>query len=350
VTDEKTERMRQALLRWYDRTKRDLPWRRARDPYAIWIAETMLQQTQVKTVLPYYRRFLKAFPSVAALARARRERVLALWSGLGYYRRAVNLKRAARTIVNVHDGKLPRDFAALRALPGVGPYTAGALMSIAFGAPYPALDGNARRVLTRWLGIRDEKTLQRAALGLVAGPRPGDFNQALMDLGATICRARAPDCASCPVRRACRARRSGGDYRAFPRRKAAARKIDWPLAAIARGGTILLRRRPRAGLLGGLWEIPGGERRKNESLRSTLRRELDGLAAPVRLQSVAGVVRHSITDRRIRAPVYRCSVARPDAFPDARPPAGWRWFRFRSLDRYPLSSLSLKAARLVAEP
>jgi A/G-specific adenine glycosylase len=349
VTDDKTERVQQALLRWYDRAKRDLPWRRARDPYAIWIAETMLQQTQVKTVLPYYRRFLRAFPAVEALARARRERVLALWSGLGYYRRALNLKKAARKIARAHGGKIPRDFAALRDLPGIGPYTAGALMSIAFGEPYPALDANARRVLARLFAVEGEKDLSRVATRLAAGPRPGDFNQALMDLGATVCLPRKPRCAICPVGACCRARKSGALLPGAPvRRKPAVRKVDWPLAVIANksNGKILLRRRPDGGILPGLWEIPGGERKKSEPVRSALRRELNGLGEGVKLQSIVGVVRHSITNRRIRAPVYLCACAGAVS----PPPPGWRWFPLSSLDKYPLSSLSLKAARLVAKP
>jgi A/G-specific adenine glycosylase len=334
----KEARVRRALLGWYDRERRDLPWRATRDPYAIWIAETMLQQTQVKTVLPYYRRFLAALPSIAALARARREKVLALWSGLGYYRRATNLKRAAREIVRRHGGELPRDSRALRALPGIGEYTAGALMSIAFGARCAAFDGNARRVLSRMYGVRDESALRALAARLVAAPRPGDFNQALMDLGATVCLARAPRCAVCPLASICVATTSGVNAATAARPKPA-RRIEWPLAFIERNGRILLRRRSDSGLLAGLWEIPGGERRPRETLRGSLLRELGGLDA--RIASAVGVVRHSITHRNIRAPVYRCALA--GAAP--RAPA-WRWFAIDAVNRLPLSSLSLKALRL----
>jgi len=329
--------VRRTLLRWYDHERRDLPWRATRDPYAIWIAETMLQQTQVKTVLPYYRRFLAAFPSIAALDRARREKVLALWSGLGYYRRATNLKEAARAIVRRHGGELPRDVRALRALPGIGEYTAGAVMSIAFDARCPAFDGNARRVLSRMYGTRDESALRALAARLVPAARPGDFNQALMDLGATVCLTRAPRCTVCPLASACVAKTSG--LREAKRgSNPAARRIDWPLAFIERDGRILLRRRSDSGLLAGLWEIPGGERRPRETPRGSLLRELDGLDA--RIAAAVGVVRHSITDRNIRAPVYRCALA--GAAP--RSPA-WRWFAIEAVNRLPLSSLSLKALR-----
>ncbi|HEY2988102.1 MAG TPA: A/G-specific adenine glycosylase [Candidatus Binatia bacterium] len=344
MDSDKHKRVRRALLAWYGRTRRDLPWRRTRDPYAIWIAETMLQQTQVKTVLPYYRRFLRAFPSVAALDRARREDVLALWSGLGYYRRAINLKAAARTIVREYQGHMPRDFRALRALPGIGDYTAGALMSIAFDAPYPALDGNARRVLARLFNARTENNLRQNAARLAAAPRPGDFNQALMDLGATVCLPREPRCSKCPVASCCGARKSGRTRLRGRRAKPVTRNIDWPLALVENTGKILLRRRPAGGILPGLWEIPGGERKKNETLRAALRRHLNGAGKLIKPQSLMAVIRHTITNRKIRAPVYLCTgTARP------RGPR-WRWVRVSSLGRHPLSSLSLKAARLLARP
>jgi A/G-specific adenine glycosylase len=345
VKIDKHERVHRALLAWYGRARRALPWRRTRDPYAIWIAETMLQQTQVKTVLPYYRRFLKAFPSVAALDRARRDRVLALWSGLGYYRRATNLKAAARTISRAHGGALPRDFGALRALPGIGDYTAGALMSIAFGAPYPALDGNARRVLSRLFDLKTEKSVRESAERLARLAQPGDFNQALMDLGATVCLPREPRCPQCPVASRCAARRRGC-IRYSAALKPVLRNIDWPLALIENNGKILLRRRPGAGILPGLWEIPGGERKKSETLRAALRRHLDGAGDKVKPQSIISVIRHSIANRSIRAPVYRCAGALGAALP-AR---NWRWFRLASLNRHPLSALTLKAAKLVSRP
>jgi A/G-specific adenine glycosylase len=343
VQKDKDARIRRALLHWYDRARRDLPWRGARDPYAIWVAETMLQQTQVKTVLPYYRRFLAALPSVVALDAARREKVLALWSGLGYYRRALNLKKAARKIVRRHGGKVPRDFRALRELPGIGDYTAGALMSIAFGARYAALDGNARRVLARLYGTSDEQAVRDTAARLVPAARPGDFNQALMDLGATLCLPRNPECTSCPATPCCvtRSSRVLGAKRAAAKRP---RNVDWPLGVIENKGRILLRRRSKdAGILPGLWEIPGGERKPGEALRSSLLRQLAPVDARLASPAPLGVIRHTITDRNIRAPVYRCTL---NATASARA-SGWRWFPLESLGKLPLSSLSLKAARLV---
>lgn len=338
--------IRRRLLAWYQRNHRDLPWRRTRDPYAIWIAETMLQQTQVKSALPYYRRFLKAFPTIGALDRAAKGEILALWSGLGYYRRAENLKRAARIIMREHRGRIPRDFASLRALPGVGPYTAGALMSIAFDKPYPALDGNARRVLMRAFGLKKEADLQRIGKLLVSPARPGPFNQALMDLGATICSVREPNCPSCPIGRSCAASSSGCfQFKVPPATKRRIEKVEWPLAVIQNNQKILLRRRPAGGLLGGLWEVPGGEREKGESPEATLTRHLNGLGKIARPASFVGEVRHSITYRKIRAPVFFFSYRKQVRLPHP----GWRWALLSSLQRYPLSSLSLKAIRLATQ-
>lgn len=337
------DRIRRNLLRWYKETRRDLPWRRTRDPYAIWIAETMLQQTQIKTVLPYYRRFLRACPTIKALNQASKDKLLALWSGLGYYRRAENLKKAARKIMRDHREKIPHDFDALRALPGVGPYTAGALMSIAFNQAYPALDGNARRVIARMFNVRRERDLRAISEKLVSPSHPGEFNQALMELGSTVCLPRDPNCPLCPVAHSCSAQRSGRfQLKQLPSAKRRIKKIEWPLLVIQNSGKILLRRRPPDGILGGLWEVPGGERKKGETLKAALGRHLNGLGKRVNPDSLAGEIRHSITRYMIRAPVFLCSNDRKIC-----PPApDWRWVSLSSLGRYPLSSLSLKAIRL----
>lgn len=199
-----------ALLEWYDREARDLPWRRTRDPYAIWVSEILLQQTRVETVLEYYPRFLEAFPTVEALARASLDHVLKLWEGLGYYARARHLHEAARRLVETNRGQVPRDPEALVRLPGIGRSTAGAIASIAFGVPVPVLDGNVRRVLCRWAAWEGDplkaplrERLWELASALVPAHRPGDYNQALMDLGARICTPRSPTCKACPVQKGC---------------------------------------------------------------------------------------------------------------------------------------------------
>jgi len=319
--------MRAALLRWYDRNKRDLPWRRTRNPYAIWVSETMLQQTQVGTVLPYYRRFMEAFPSVEALDRASLDAVRSVWSGLGYYRRAANLKQAARLVVSRHGGRLPADYQTLLGLPGIGRYTAGAIMSIAFGQRYPAPDGNLRRVYTRLLGLTAPRDTDKVAEEMVSRSRPGDFNQAVMELGATVCLPTGPLCGRCPLARRCSARASG----AFdvPRRQTTrTRAVRWPLIFVELRSRILLHRRPDSGLLAGLWELPTPDTLPEGVADETLRR-----SDPVT------VIRHAITDMRITAPVYvlrrRVTVKGPD----------WRWVSFDDLRSYPLSSLSTKAAQ-----
>lgn len=225
--------MRDALLAWYDAHARDLPWRRTRDPYAVWVSEVMLQQTRVETVVPYYERFLARFPTVEALAAAAEEEVLAAWSGLGYYRRARLLHAGVREVVARHGGRVPEDAAARRALPGVGAYTAGAIGSIAFDREEPLVDGNVARVLARVHGVGTplgradtEARLWAEAARLVRGPRPGALNQALMELGATVCTPRAPRCGACPIAARCEAR-ARGDVEALPvpRAKKAPREV-----------------------------------------------------------------------------------------------------------------------------
>ncbi|MFV1986367.1 MAG: A/G-specific adenine glycosylase [Gemmatimonadota bacterium] len=255
-----------ALLGWFDERERDVPWRGEKDPYRVWVAEVMAQQTRVDTVASYYARFVDRFPTPATLADARLDDVLKVWEGLGYYARARHLHSAAREVVERHAGQLPRDVDALRALSGIGPYTAGAVASIAFGIPEPAVDGNARRVLSRLFDI-DTPTPARldrvARILLDAAPdRPAALNQAIMDLGGAVCTPRTPDCGSCPLRRECRALAAGTVAKRPPRknrsptpRRHAASAIVW------RRGRILLVRRPDRGLLGGLWDFPGTEPR-----------------------------------------------------------------------------------------
>ncbi len=337
--------VRRRLLYWYRRNQRDLPWRRSRDPYAIWISETMLQQTQVKTVLCYYARFMKTFPRLPALAQAPLQKILRSWSGLGYYRRAENLHKAARQIMRQHDGIIPREYAQLRALPGIGDYTAGALLSIAYGERYPAVDGNVRRVLSRLAGLKSNEKIHRFAAKLAKTSQPGNLNQALMELGATVCTPKEPRCGGCPLASECRSRSWHGRGRAVTRRaKANLREVAWPLAIVHFQDKILLRRRQAGGLLANLWELPGVEMAPTENAEAALRRELRPLAvdglAPQRL----GALRHSITDRRIIAPVllYRWPTGRSVS----RSKPDWRWIDAKKLHRYATSSLTTKAVQL----
>jgi A/G-specific adenine glycosylase len=338
--------IRRKLLRWYGTHRRDLPWRKTNDPYAIWIAETMLQQTQVSTVTPYYERFVGQLPSVHALDRARLRKVLTLWSGLGYYRRAENLKKSASEIVRKHGGEVPKDYHALRALPGVGDYTAGALMSIAFQKPYPAIDGNARRVLHRLLNPKNDKELRRFAVLLVPSAQPGYFNQGLMELGATICIPKNPHCPRCPIANHCAARAKGQRIESFRIAKSDRTKdIEWPLAIVRQERKILLRQRTHKGLLAGLWEFPGGEKPPRHSRRNLLASQLAELSARFQPERRIGEFHHSITNRKIRSPVFLFDLPKNTKL--RLPNRRWRWSSLSSISDFPVSSMTFKAAQIL---
>ena len=299
------------LLAWYDRYRRDMPWRRTRDPYPVWLSEVMLQQTQVATARPYYDAFIDRFPTLAALARAKTPEVLAAWAGLGYYRRARSLHEAARTVMREHDGRVPDDPEAFRRLPGVGRYTAGAVLSICFDRPLAVLDGNVARVLSRLLAlpaaIRDPRGARRLwalADSLVPMRRPGDWNQAMMELGATICTPRSPACGRCPLRGSCRALAWGRVADLPPR---VGRRTPEPVrravALIEHGGRVLMARR-EGPLLTGLWEPPGVELEDGAAAGPALRAALNRLGVRARLTPTPRTVRHTITHRAITVEVW----------------------------------------------
>ena len=244
---------RMRLLQWYDRDHRSLPWRKTRSPYRIWVSEIMLQQTRVAVVVQRYREFLKRFPSLRSLARSRESEVLAAWSGLGYYRRARSIREAARVLVKNHGGRVPKDFEILKTLPGVGEYTAAAIASIAFAKPRAAVDGNVKRVLTRISGrSMTGGTYWKSAQGLLSPTRPGDFNQAMMELGATVCTPK-PDCKGCPVSDLCVSRERTAKLTGKPR----ARRVRQELALAVRNRGVYLVRRPKsAGIMPSMWELP----------------------------------------------------------------------------------------------
>jgi A/G-specific adenine glycosylase len=260
------------LVAWYRANLRPLPWRRTREPYAIWVSEIMCQQTRVDTATPYWERWMARFPTVGALAEAPLDDVLGLWAGLGYYGRARNLHRAARVVVADHAGELPRSADGLRAIPGIGRYTAGAIASIAYDEAAPVVDGNVARVLARVFALEDDvrstagqRALWQHAAELVPADAPGDFNQGLMELGATICTPAKPRCAMCPLAARCAARAAGrqDELPVVPRRKRADElpRLRQIAAWIERDGRVLLAQRPAGGLYGGLWELPQAARR-----------------------------------------------------------------------------------------
>ncbi|MBA9088035.1 A/G-specific adenine glycosylase [Fontibacillus solani] len=256
------------LLKWYDRSKRDLPWRRQRNPYYIWVSEIMLQQTRVDTVIPYFDRFIERFPAITDLAQAPEEDVLKCWEGLGYYSRARNLQTAARQVVERHGGVVPNVKSDVAALKGVGPYTTGAILSIAFNQPEPAVDGNVMRVLSRFffieediMKLRTRTLMEQLAAELIPEGRAGDFNQALMDFGATVCTPKSPHCLTCPVMAHCEARLEGAEERLPLKSKAKPPRPEYHLVALVEGegdheGRILVRQRPNSGLLARMWELP----------------------------------------------------------------------------------------------
>jgi A/G-specific adenine glycosylase len=335
--------LRRRLLAWYRRAARTLPWRRDRDPYRVWVSEVMLQQTTVRAVVPYYERFLAAFPSVAALAAAREEDVLGAWSGLGYYHRARNLLRGARHVAAHHGGAFPRSLQAALAVPGVGLYTASAVLSIAHEVPLPVVDGNVRRVLSRLYGLRgpewrrDGPYYNRADELLDRGA-PGDWNQALMELGATICLPKKPACPACPLRASCVAAAEGlQDVLPEPRARRAPVDVTVAAAVLEKDGRFLLVRRREGRLMGRMWEVP------QTSLES---RGKDDLVAELRahhgLEVVPGPLlaraRHAITFRRIRVEAYGARLlGKP---PDD--PERFRWVSPSELASLPISSLTRK--------
>jgi len=338
---ERATAARKALLAWYRRHQRDLPWRRTRDPYAVWVAEVMLQQTQVATVVPYYARFLKRFPTVARLAKAPLGAVLKAWEGLGYYGRARRLHRAAKIVAGEFGGRLPKTATELHRLPGIGRYTAGAIASIAFGRAEPVLDGNVERVLCRVFRIRrnakasaTQKRLWRLAQLMVAPGRAGTVNQALMDLGATVCTPRGPACGRCPLRRVCSAREHGEQDRLPIRgRRKPVPHYDVPVAVIRKRGRVLIDRRRTEGFLGGLWEFPGGKPEAGESLEACLRREVrEELGIGVEVVRPLVTARHAYTHFRVTLHAFVCrhTSGRPRAIECA----AWTWVTLDELDAY----------------
>ncbi|MCS7039454.1 MAG: A/G-specific adenine glycosylase [Caldilineales bacterium] len=338
------DELRRRLLDWFAAHRRDLPWRRKPTPYRVWVSETMLQQTQVATVLPYYERFLARFPTIEALAAADLAEVLKLWEGMGYYRRAHHLHRAAQMVVAQYNGELPSDEAALLALPGIGRYTAGAIRAIAFGLPAPMVDGNVRRVLAR-LDDVDEPVddpavsarLWARAAELVDPKRPGDFNQALMEVGSTLCRPRRPACAACPLADFCLARARGTQEQRPVRR----RRLPRPHYDVVAGivwhaelpGRFLIAQRPPDGMLGGLWEFPGGKRQAGESLPQALERELaEELGIRVAVGDHLLSFNHAYSHFRITLHAYHARHL--GGAPQTLGVADWRWVTASELDAF----------------
>ncbi|MGM0574787.1 MAG: A/G-specific adenine glycosylase [Myxococcota bacterium] len=342
--------IREHLAAWYHTRRRRLPWREDPTPYRVWISEIMLQQTRVDTVIPYFERFVSAFPDAQALADAGEEDVLGLWAGLGYYRRARHLHAAAGEVVERFDGRLPDTVEALKSLPGIGRYTAGAIASIAFGRAEAVLDGNVARVLSRLTAFGDpvntaagERFLWETAEALVDTDDPSSHNQAMMEIGALVCTPKQPACPECPLRAFCRAAAEGTPER-FPVKKGRRRPREaLAVSGLVRDaqGRVLLARRPPDVLLGGLWELPGGDLPLRAAREEGLRDHLgERLGLDARVGRHLASVEHVFTHRRLTLEIYH--VDRHAGRPEPSWYTDWRWLEGGALRSVPLSRLTEK--------
>ena len=344
------EAFRGALLAWYAAHRREMPWRGTPDPYAVWVSEIMLQQTRVDQVRPYYDRFMNRFPTVEDLGAASLEEVLKAWEGMGYYARARNLHRAARRIVDEHGGKIPGDPARISGLPGIGPYTAAAVLSIAYGRDCPVVDGNVVRVLSRLFHLTDDpaaaaakKRMAVLAENLLVPGRAGDFNQAMMELGATVCTPRQPDCGSCPVGSLCTARSELPDPSVLPRKRPRKQRPHHHVAAgiVRRGDEVLIVRRPTDGLLGGLWEFPGWISEEGAAREGFLRHETKRkLGIEIRVGRAFAAVRHAFSHFEMTLHGYHCTYLGGEA--RHREGNDCRWIRFDEFEQYAFPRAHIK--------
>lgn len=337
------------LLDWYRSNRRQLPWRETRDPYAIWVSEVMLQQTQVKTVIPYYLNFINHFPTVHDLATAKLQDVLKQWEGLGYYARARNLHKGA-VLVDAHfGGIIPDNWDDMIRIPGIGDYIASAVLSIAFGLPFPVVDGNVKRVLARLLKMdfavnisSSHRHYKSAAGGLMASEDAGTYNQALMELGAVICKPRNPLCCQCPLNQACNAFLTQ-TVDQFPRKKKKKKIPEYHIAigVVIKPPRILITQRSDKGLLGGLWEFPGGKINKGEDSRDACIREIrEEIGILVAIHSFLKTINHAYTHFKIRADVYLCNYVSGDI--KLNGPVDYRWIFPDEIDGFPVPGANHK--------
>lgn len=359
------------LLEWYQKNARQLPWRipptdpnsstsdtcpPKPDPYRIWVSEVMLQQTQVETVLTYFARWIEHFPTLQALADAPEQEVLTVWEGLGYYHRALNFHKAARFLVEHGGGQIPTEKNELEKLPGIGPYTAGAIASMAFHADEPALDGNIRRVLSRFFNLdepvstpKSEKQLAAWASDNLPHGQASDYNQALMDLGATLCTPRSPKCLLCPLMDLCESRRLGiQEERPISKPRRAIPHIIVTAGIIAHQGKILIAKRPAKGLLAGLWEFPGGKQEQGETLPACLTRELkEELNIEVSVGNQFGVYQHAYTHFRVTLHAFLCRLISGEPVPLQA--SELRWVSIAEMETYPMGKIDRAIANQLRE-
>ena len=346
----KTSFFSDKLIQWYRRYRRKLPWRETQDPYKIWISEIMLQQTTVPAVIPYYNQWMKTFPDVTALSRAPRQKILKVWQGLGYYQRAKNIHRAAVFIMTNHQGKVPDDYNTLIQLPGFGPYTTAAVLSIAHNLPYPVIDANVRRVLMRLNKIH-KPSLPKVDTSLKTFIQPflplkkmGVFNQALMELGALICRPRNPLCLQCPLINLCKAYAAGEQEIIPVPKKCDHKKIEAVLAIIKKDNRYLIQKRPPHGLLADLWEFPGGKRQTGETLREALQREIsEELGVSLKDLHFLTTVNHAYTNFLVTLHAFACQPEKEIRLVRGK----HKWITLKGLRHFPLPSGSVKIIKFL---
>ncbi|MEX0594179.1 MAG: A/G-specific adenine glycosylase [Balneolaceae bacterium] len=333
------------LISWFDHHQRDLPWRRTDDPWAIWVSEVMLQQTRVDTVIPYYQRFLNQFPTLSSLANASRQELLQHWEGLGYYSRGRNLQDATLQVMQQFDGVIPKTHDELLELKGIGPYTAAAVSSIAFGEPRAVVDGNVIRVMTRFFGIEEDirrsttrNRIQKIVQSMIPSDRPGDFNQAVMELGATICTPHNPACNHCPLASECTAYRTTATDRIpwkSPAKRVPHHQIGVGILLNDQNET-LIALRPEDVMLGGLWEFPGGKQKKGESIEQTVHRELsEELGIEIDSLKPFHTLDHAYSHFKITLHAWTCKLSPTSPEPIARTSQEIRWVPMNQLADYP---------------
>lgn len=343
---------RRKLRLWYQKNYRKLPWRQTDDPYKIWISEVMLQQTTVQAVIPYYKNWMKLFPNIKALSRAPLQKILKAWQGLGYYQRAKNLHKAAKMIEEKFKDQIPLDYDELIKLPGFGSYITAAVLSFAFDKPFPVIDANVRRVLMRLTRMRSEASPKNDKILLeflepyFPLKKAGLFNQALMELGALVCRVRNPLCLLCPLPEFCKAFKAGEQEIIPTPRKRIYKKIEAVVGIIQEQGKYLIQKRPSKGLLADLWEFPGGKRKTEETLKDALRREIkEELGADIAEEKFLTRVRHSYTQFQVTLSAYECSLNNKPHFRKGQ----HKWVTLKALRRFPFPSGSAKIVHFLEE-
>ena len=337
------------LLEWYKSNQRDLPWRKTKDIYAIWVSEIMLQQTQVAAVIPYYHRFLESFPTIERLARAEEQELLKQWEGLGYYSRVRNLHRAAKRVMDLYKGKIPTAPEEFRTLPGVGPYIAAAVLSIARGLPLPVVDGNVMRVITRFRSIDEDirknavrDRISKALQEIIPKAGAGDFNQALMELGASVCTPKGPLCTACPLSKNCTAYQTQTIHRyPFKSPSRPVPEYNVSIGIILKGERFYIQKRPSDGHLGGMWEFPGGKAKEGESPEQALIRECrEEIGAGIDIVQPLALVHHAYSHFKIHMSVFICRLKEGDVHPPQDQP--FQWITAAELERYPFPGANHK--------